>query len=110
MENQGVSSSIAGRAKAHCCQAGHFKQTKSMAITEALLNVGLSCILVMACDTVSVVIGTVVAMGYRTVCYATYASGKLLGAKYYGVCKADNGKYLICFGDFCAALLLCGPF
>lgn len=59
--------------------AGHFKETKGIAIAEAVLNVGLSCVLVAACGTVGVVIGTVVAMAYRTVCYAIYASKKLLG-------------------------------
>lgn len=58
--------------------AGHFKETKGIAITEAVLNVGLSCVLVAACGTVGVVIGTVVAMAYRTVCYAIYASKNLL--------------------------------
>ena len=67
--------------------AGHFKQTKNMAIIETVLNIVLSCALVMACGTVGVVIGTVVAMGYRTVCYAIYAREKLLGQSILGFVK-----------------------
>lgn len=54
--------------------AGHFRETKHTAIIEAVLNVGLSCVLVLVCGPIGVVIGTVVAMGYRTICYAIYAS------------------------------------
>lgn len=67
--------------------AGHFKQTKGIAIVETALNVGLSCILVVLCGTVGVVIGTVVAMGYRTVCYAAYASKKFLEQSIMGFMK-----------------------
>lgn len=58
--------------------AGHFMQTKKMAIIEAVLNVGISCILVMMFGIVGVAVGTVIAMGYRTVCYAAYASQNIL--------------------------------
>ena len=43
--------------------AGHFMQTKKMAIIEAVLNVGISCILVMMFGIVGVAVGTVIAMG-----------------------------------------------
>lgn len=58
--------------------AGHFKETKKMAIIEATLNVTISCVLVAALGTVGVVIGTVVAMTYRTIGYAVYASRNIL--------------------------------
>lgn len=58
--------------------AGHFRQTKKMAIIEAVLNMGLSCILVAMLGIVGVVIGTVVAATYRTIAYAIYASRNIL--------------------------------
>ena len=58
--------------------AGHFKQTKKMAIVEAVLNVALSCVLVNFFGAVGVVFGTVIAMSYRTVCYVCYALKKIL--------------------------------
>ena len=58
--------------------AGHFKQTKRMAIIEAVLNVSTSCSLVAVLGTVGVVIGTVIAMTYRTIGYAIYASKNIL--------------------------------
>lgn len=57
---------------------GHFKQTKLDAILEAALNVTLSVLLVWQLGIVGVVIGTVVAMLYRTVRYAIYASRHIL--------------------------------
>ncbi len=58
--------------------AGHFKQTKRMAIIEAVLNVSISCILVVVLGTVGVVVGTVIAMMYRTIGYAIYTSKNIL--------------------------------
>lgn len=58
--------------------AGHFSQTKRMAIVEAIINVIVSCSLAGRFGAVGVMLGTVAAMGYRTVCYVLYASKKLL--------------------------------
>lgn len=67
--------------------AGEFKRTKGFAITEAVLNLGLSCILVMLFGVVGVVLGTVIAMGYRTVCYAFFARKHMLHLPLAGLVK-----------------------
>lgn len=58
--------------------AGHFKQTQLSAIIEAVLNVAVSIALVWKYGLVGVAIGTVIAMGYRTVYLAWYLSKNIL--------------------------------
>lgn len=58
--------------------AGHFKQTKMDAIIEACLNVSVSVLLVIKLGTIGVVAGAIVAMLYRTIRYAIYASKHIL--------------------------------
>ena len=54
--------------------AGHFKQTRRDAITEAALNILISIALVRVWGICGVAVGTLVAMTYRTIKYAAYAS------------------------------------
>ena len=54
--------------------AGHYKQTQSSAIIEALINIILSIVLVFNYGLVGVAIGTLVAMMYRTIYFAIYLS------------------------------------
>lgn len=53
--------------------AGHFKQTKRDAITEAALNILVSIILVRPLGITGVALGTLIAMTYRTTKFAVYA-------------------------------------
>ncbi|AXN37653.1 lipopolysaccharide biosynthesis protein [Peribacillus butanolivorans] len=58
--------------------AGHFKQTKKGAYTEAIINIALSIILVNFIGILGVAIATFVAMIFRTVQYAIYLSRNIL--------------------------------
>lgn len=58
--------------------AGHFKQTQTSAIIEAVLNVVISVLLVLKFGLVGVAIGTVISMAYRTVYLAWYLSRDIL--------------------------------
>ena len=57
---------------------GHYKQTQSSAIIEAVLNVTTSVILVLKFGLVGVAIGTLVAMIYRTCYLAWYISRNVI--------------------------------
>lgn len=58
--------------------AGHYKQTQSSAIIEALINIVLSIVLVIKFGLVGVAIGTLAAMSYRTVYFAFYLRKNIL--------------------------------
>lgn len=58
--------------------AGHFRQTQAAAYGEALLNVGLSILLVMHFGLVGVAIGTLTATAFRLVYYVGYLSRRIL--------------------------------
>ena len=58
--------------------AGHYKQTQWSAITEAVLNVVVSIVLVFKFGLIGVAIGTLVAMLYRTVYFALYLSKHII--------------------------------
>lgn len=58
--------------------AGHFKQTKRDAITEAVLNIMISIALVGHLGIIGVAAGTLIAMSYRTTKFALYASNMFL--------------------------------
>lgn len=64
---------------------GHYKQTKKAAIWEAVINLGLSTILVNVIGMVGVAIGTLAANLYRTLMYATYIDNNVIkrGKKVY---------------------------
>ena len=61
--------------------AGHFKETQSSAIIEAILNVLISVFLVQRYGLIGVAIGTLVAMLYRTLYLAWYLSKNLIQRK-----------------------------
>jgi O-antigen/teichoic acid export membrane protein len=58
--------------------AGHFKQTRNGALSEALINVLISLIMVKKWGIIGVVVGTIVAMVFRTVQYAVYMNHNIL--------------------------------
>ncbi|WP_249594889.1 lipopolysaccharide biosynthesis protein [Peribacillus frigoritolerans] len=58
--------------------AGHFKQTKNGAYTEAIINIVLSIILVNYLGILGVAIATLVAISFRTIQYAIYLSKNIL--------------------------------
>ena len=62
--------------------AGHFKKTRHGATIEALLNIIVSIILVCRLKCIGVAIGTNVAMIFRTIQYALYASKHIIDRKY----------------------------
>lgn len=49
------------------CAAGHFKETKRQAILEAVINVGVSLLLIWKWGLVGVLVGTVCSYGYRSI-------------------------------------------
>lgn len=57
---------------------GHYKQTQNSAIIEAAINVCLSIILVYKFGIIGVTIGTIIAMGYRTIYYVFYLKNNIL--------------------------------
>lgn len=57
---------------------GHYKQTKSAAIWEAVINLGISVILVNLIGMVGVAIGTLAANLYRTVMFAVYIDDNVI--------------------------------
>ena len=58
--------------------AGHYKQTKKYAFIEAGINIVTSVILVQFIGLTGVVIGTVIAITYRNIVYATYSSREIV--------------------------------
>lgn len=58
--------------------AGHFKQTQFGAVLEAVLNISISIIFVMKYGLVGVAIGTLVAVGYRTLYCVWYLSKNIV--------------------------------
>lgn len=52
--------------------AGHYKQTQTSAIVEAVLNIVISIVLVSKFGLIGVAVGTLVAMCYRTIYFAFY--------------------------------------
>ena len=58
--------------------AGHYKQTQASAIIEMLINVIVSIVLVFKFGLIGVAIGTLIALGYRTVYLAVYLCNNIL--------------------------------
>lgn len=61
--------------------AGHFKQTQSSAIIEMLLNLIISILVVAQFGLIGVVIGTIIAVTYRTLYFVWYLSRDILNRK-----------------------------
>ncbi len=58
--------------------AGHYKQTQTSSIIEAVINIVVAVVLVLTLGLVGVAISTIAAMGYRTVYLAFYIQGRIL--------------------------------
>ena len=58
--------------------AGHFKQTQTSAVIEAVLNLSISICVVFKFGLIGVAIGTLVSMAYRTIYLAWYLSNNIL--------------------------------
>ncbi|MCR4660472.1 MAG: oligosaccharide flippase family protein [Clostridia bacterium] len=63
------------------CGAGHFKQTQTSAIVEALINIVVSVSLVFAFGLVGVAIGTLVAIIYRTGYFVYYLNKNIINRR-----------------------------
>ena len=61
--------------------AGHFRQTKLAAYGEAILNIGLSIVLVVRFGLIGVAIGTLVATAFRFAFYVMYLSKNIIYRK-----------------------------
>lgn len=61
--------------------AGHYKQTRNGAIMEAVINIVVSVVCVIAFGLVGVAIGTLFAMAFRTLQYVVYLSKNIMYRK-----------------------------
>ena len=57
---------------------GHFKQTQTSAIIEAVLNLSISIIVVFKFGLIGVAVGTIIAVFYRTIYFVWYLSKYIL--------------------------------
>lgn len=73
--------------------AGHYKQTKKGAIVEPIINLGISCILVVRLGLIGVAIGTLVATIFRTMQYSYYMNKHLIGRSQW----ITMGRILVAF-------------
>lgn len=58
--------------------AGHFKQTQTSAVIEAVLNLSISIVVVFKFGLIGVAIGTIIAVFYRTIYFVCYLSKNIL--------------------------------
>ena len=58
--------------------AGHYKQTKKYAFTEAGINLFLSILMVRQYGLVGVVVGTIIAILFRNLAYGSYVSQEII--------------------------------
>lgn len=70
--------------------AGHFKQTQVAAYGEALINIGLSLILVIRLGLIGVAIGTLTATIFRMIYYVFYLSRNIFKRKIYLFVKREG--------------------
>ena len=82
--------------------AGKFKETRNGAIAEPIINIIISVCLVYKYGIIGVVIGTVVAMTFRTIQYAVYMSKHVVKRSIWIFIK----KFIIIFASVIAACLL----
>ena len=79
--------------------AGHYKQTQTSALVEMLINVVVSIALVFRFGLIGVAIGTLVALGYRTIYLAVYLSRNIL--------EYRISNFLRCVGvDFLSVVII----
>ncbi|SFC26604.1 lipopolysaccharide biosynthesis protein [Butyrivibrio sp. YAB3001] len=62
--------------------AGHYKQTRNGAIIEPIINIIISLCLVNIMGMNGVIVGTIIAMTYRTIQYSLYSTAHVLERKY----------------------------
>lgn len=79
---------------------GHFKQTQNRSILEAIINISVSIITVPTLGIYGVLIGTIVALLYRTNDIIIYANRKILKRSVWITYK----RWLINFAVYCAML------
>lgn len=63
--------------------AGHFRQTQMSSIIESCINIIISVVCVFKFGLLGVAIGTLIAMGYRTIFLVWYISGNIMYRKMY---------------------------
>lgn len=66
---------------------GHYKETQASAIIEALLNLGISVVLVSRFELIGVAVGTIVSMLYRAIYLKLYTDIKVLKQKLFPFVK-----------------------
>jgi O-antigen/teichoic acid export membrane protein len=86
--------------------AGHYKETQNSAILETVLNIVLSVVLVQYWGLVGVAVGTIIAVGYRTLYFVWYLSGNILKRSRIYFVKCIGADVLV----VAVLLLLCHPF
>lgn len=86
--------------------AGHFKQTRNASIAEVIVNVIVSCVLLIHFGIIGVVIGTLAAGIIRTLQYSIYAARKLLCIPIWHIVK----NYVVYATCFSLCLLVCNLF
>ena len=67
--------------------AGHFKQVKMYAVTEAIINLAISLALVWKLNIIGVAIGTLIGAAYRTPLLVNYANKNILKIKNTNIIK-----------------------
>lgn len=86
--------------------AGHFRQTRNGAIIEAVMNIGISIILVFHYGLIGVAIGTLVSMLFRTIQYIWYYHRNLL-QETEGL-KEESRRAAISFLEIAVIILIFG--
>ncbi len=82
--------------------AGHFKQTQNQAIIESIINLSISLILVNIIGIYGVLIGTIIALLYRSNEIIIYANTKILNRK----CSITYRRILINFAIMIVCILI----
>lgn len=82
--------------------AGHFKQTRVAAYSEATINIGLSVLLVYHYGLIGVAVGTIIATAFRFIYYVIYLSRNIFNRKIYMFIM----RIVINAFTFCVVLLL----
>ena len=82
--------------------SGKFKETKKSAILEAIINIGLSCILVPFFGLIGVAIGTWIAMAYRTISFIVFLHSNVLYLNY----KEQIVRYLTTLLSYVVCLFI----
>ena len=82
--------------------AGHFRQTQWRAVTETVLNIVISVVLIWKVGIIGALLGSIIASAYRTVDIIFYAYKHLLEGKPWLTLK----RWLVCFIIFAALIMI----